>query len=248
MYGQIPPPSLLPSYDPVFANNSWEIIAECSELGIAKDIWSADGSCTKALPLSTGENLSVEIIDFDHDDLADESGKAGISFGILNVMKDFYQMDSGKCSNYLSSELHALLNGQIFDSLPSELKPLVKTVNKKTAIHPSGEISVDPMKLFVFSEREFMGEKTIENDGYCNNSYPGEGHRYQRYYDETTALRYLPEGSIFPGSDCCYWTRSHEKDGVYNSFCCTNYYDGKYDVQTREAPSDFVALVFGFCI
>lgn len=58
-----------PSYDPVFANNSWEqIIAACQNNEVP-DTWVADGSCYKDM-LIGGKNYRIDIIGKNHDTYA----------------------------------------------------------------------------------------------------------------------------------------------------------------------------------
>ena len=58
---------------------SWAQIAQASELGIASSLWSVGDEIDITV---SGEKLTLVIMGFSHDDKADGSGKAGITFGM----------------------------------------------------------------------------------------------------------------------------------------------------------------------
>jgi hypothetical protein len=59
----------------------------------------------KQFELSTGEAITVEIGDFNHDDKADESGKAGITLIMTHALNEKTYMMGGYTNNggYLNS-------------------------------------------------------------------------------------------------------------------------------------------------
>lgn len=66
-----------------FAGSSWAKIAEISESGKAKEYFAIGDS--KTVVTSSDKKWVVKIIGFDHDDLADGSGKAGITCMFFTV-------------------------------------------------------------------------------------------------------------------------------------------------------------------
>lgn len=130
----------LASYNPVLANNTWAQIDEASRLGIAKDIWNfgdvKDG---------------YTIIGFNHDDLADGSGKAGITFiaDDIDLMPKSIWTNNTTKTYPVSDAKHAL--DAEYNSLPSDFTKYIKEVQIacKTGYSSSGGISKLNVKLFL---------------------------------------------------------------------------------------------------
>ncbi|MCQ2795188.1 MAG: DUF6273 domain-containing protein [Bacilli bacterium] len=75
------------SYSKSLEGSSWDEIAEIAETGRADEFFGVGN--TKEVTLK-GQSFShtVRIIDFNHDDLADGSGKAGITFEFADLISD----------------------------------------------------------------------------------------------------------------------------------------------------------------
>ena len=220
-----------PSYDPVLANNSWEQIANASEAGIASTVWNVGD--TKDIVVGS-ETLTVEIVGFNHDDLA-SGGKAGITFGLKNLMANTRQMNSSNTNagGFTGSDMYDWLQGTLLNSLPSDLRAVLKSVNKKTSAgSQSSTINTNAMKIFLFSEIEIFGSVTY--------SKSGEGSQYSRFATASSRIKYLSNGS---GSADAWWERSPCGTNS-NSFCVVSsngsaslsYADGSWRV------------CFGFCV
>lgn len=59
-------------------------------------------------------------MDFNHDDLADGSGKAGITFGMKELMADVHNMNSANTNvgSFVGSEMFSYLRDTVLPSLP----------------------------------------------------------------------------------------------------------------------------------
>jgi len=68
--------------DPVFANNSWENIALACQLGAVPETWAVGDE--KEITID-GWEYTVNIIGKDHDDYADGSGKAPLTFQLYHL-------------------------------------------------------------------------------------------------------------------------------------------------------------------
>lgn len=227
-YGSGPPDD-----DPVLANNTWEQIAAASESGIAADTWQVGD--TKDIVVG-GETLTVEIVGFNHDDLADGSGKAGITFGLKNLMANTRQMNSSNTNagGFTGSDMYEWLQGTLLNSLPSDLQAVLKSVNKKTSAgNESSTINTNAMKIFLFSEIEIFGSVTY--------SKSGEGSQYSRFATASSRIKYLSNGS---GSAKYWWERSPRGDDSA-SFCNVS---GGGNANGNYAAGNSGGVCFGFCV
>lgn len=216
---------------PTLANNTWAQIAAASEAGVAASTWSVGD--TKNITVG-GETLTVEIVGFNHDDLA-SGGKAGITFGLKNLMANTRQMNSSNTNagGFTGSDMYDWLQGTLLNSLPSDLRAVLKSVNKKTSAgSQSSTINTNAMKIFLFSEIEIFGSVTY--------SKSGEGSQYSRFATASSRIKYLSNGS---GSANVWWERSpYGYDS--GSFCVVN----SVGNANGNAANYSGGVCFGFCV
>lgn len=189
----------------------------------------------KNITLSTDEVLTLAIMDFDHDDLADGTGYAGITFGLKNLMKDTRQMNSTNTNSggFTGSAMYTWLTGTLLPSLPSDLQAVLKSVNKKTSAgSQSSTINTNAMKLFLFAEIEVFGSTTY--------SVAGEGSQYSYFATATNRIKNLSNGT---GSAYSWWERSPHAS-ISANFCVVN--SNGYAGHTYADNSRGVC--FGFCV
>ena len=216
---------------PTLANNTWAQIAAASEAGVAASTWSVGD--TKNITVG-GETLTVEIVGFNHDDLA-SGGKAGITFGLKNLMANTRQMNSSNTNagGFTGSDMYDWLQGTLLNSLPSDLRAVLKSVNKKTSAgSQSSTINTNAMKIFLFSEVEIFGSVTY--------SKSGEGSQYSRFATASSRIKYLSNDS---GSASYWWERSPRGDNS-DSFCGVGS-DGSASI---NGASHSRGVCFGFCV
>lgn len=188
-----------PSYDPVLANNTWTQIDQASREGKAKELWNLGD-----------EKDGYVIVGFDHDDLADRSGKAGITFAIK------YTGTSGKWSSskpttmvYYKDSLHPAQLKTMHYQLNDELKNAIKEVNKKCVTGTSESLTgieeVD-CKLFLFSSKEIGGNAVgfLSSEGEVYENFPANiGLAYAtRTASYSVGMRYAvnAQGSVISAS------------------------------------------------
>ena len=220
-----------PSYDPVLANNSWEQIANASEAGIASATWNVGD--TKDIIVGS-ETLTVEIVGFNHDDLA-SGGKAGITFGLKNLMANTRKMNSSQTNvmGFAGSNMYKWLQGTLLNSLPSDLRAVLKSVNKKTSAgSQSSTINTNAMKIFLFSEVEIVGQ--------VRYSKPGEGTQYSRFETASSRIKHLSNGT---GAADSWWQRSPYSRSSTNF--CTVSNDG---YGSHGYANSSWGVCFGFCV
>lgn len=158
---------LPPSYDSVLANNTWAQIDQASREGKAKELWNLGD-----------EKEGYAIVGFNHDDLADGSGKAGITFALK------HSGTSGKWASskpttivYYKDSLYPAQLKTIHNRLDDELKNAIKEVKKKcvsgTSESLTGIEEVD-CKLFLFSSKEIGGNAVgfLASEGEVYKDFP----------------------------------------------------------------------------
>lgn len=219
-------------YSAILKNNSWEEIAKASEEGVAPDLWEIGDETDIAV---NGETLTFQIYDFGHDDLTG-GGKAGITFGMKNLMAETRQMNSTNTNagGFTGSDMYSWLQNTIFPALPEDLKGHIKAVDKKTSAgQQSTTIQTDSMKLFLFSECECFGTTTF--------SAAGEGSVYPIFTDNMSRIKYRKNGS---GQQWWWWERSP----VANDSTTFSNVGVSGNKLSSAAKSSYGAICFGFCI
>ena len=220
--------------DPVFANNSWEVIDSVSRSGNIPSTWKVGD--TKDITLTSGETLTMQIYGFNHDDLSNGSGKAGITMGMKNLMANTRQMNlsPSNIGGFTGTNMYEWLQKDLYNSLPVDLKIYFKAVNKKTSYgNYDSQIKTNSMKLFLFSEIEVWGG--------TNYSFSGEGSPYSivSVVGKEGRIKKLDNGN---GVAKNWWLRSpHNNSREY--FCFMG-----VTGSPSYAVTDHYGVCFGFCI
>ena len=183
----------------------------------AKAKAAMDVGTTWSVKLTDGKTLQYRIIGINHDDLADGSGKAGLTFeatkfDATNTGQPTKEMNptNTNVGGWEKSELRGRLNsGDLWSLLPAELQSKVKSVKKMTDNKGGGTAgtpSATTDKVFLLSATEVWGK--VDSDGVQYEYYKSKG---------VTKTDYSGASSVFD-----HWTRS-----VYHSssvhFYCVNY-------------------------
>lgn len=219
------------NYENVLADNTWEQIKTASELGLASHIWNVGDE--KSFTLSTGETVTVQIYGFNHDDLT-VGGKAGITFGLKNILRHAYSLNGtyDNTDGYTGTDMYRYLNGTIYDSLPEELRYAIKLTDKKTSMGGgSTNIRTSSMYLFLFSE--------VECFGMTYYSAEGEGEQYEIFTDDASRIKIQQDLQIIE-----WWLRSPKKDDSTNY--CIVHSTGHAGYANAAWP--YAGLCFGFCV
>lgn len=211
---------------------TWAQISEISKAGYASMLWSIGDE--KDITVN-GETLTLQIYGFNHDNLTG-GGKAGITFGLKNLMATKRRMNASNtyAGGFTGSEMYTWLQGDLLSSLPADLQTVIKSVNKKTSAgSQSTTINTDSMKLFLFSAIE-NGLRTTED------VYKDEGETYPIFTDDNSRIKYLSNGS---GSVDDWWERSPLTTALSN-VCLVN----KSGSVTSIIASGIKGVCFGFCV
>ena len=219
----------LPSVGTPLNDFTWAQIDYISENGLVSDYFNIGD--TKNITIGSATYV-VEIVGFSHDDKADGSGKAGLTFGLKDCLNTAYQMNSSdtNAGGWGSCALRATLRGNIWNQLPSDLRGVIKEVTKKaSAGNSSSTISSYTDTLFLFAEKEIFGSTQY--------SVNGEGTQYARFTTSNTRIKKRN------GSATVWWLRSPYSGG-----------DGRFcDVLSSGASDNSHAstsfgVAFGFCV
>ena len=160
-----------------------------------------------------------------HDDYADGSGKAPLTFQMHKCYATQYKMNSsgsntGGWADCLLRSTGAFKT--IKSKMPAEVVAAMKAVTKKTAASGSSStISTTEDAMFLLSEIEVQGART--------HSYAGEGTQYDYY--KTAANRNK--------NDTSWWLRSPRASST-TCFCATRF-DGTADWIVASNPCGVAA-------
>ena len=131
-----------------------------------------------SVKLTNGKTLEYRIIGINHDDLADSSGKAGLTFEATNaVLGARLNPTDTNTGGWEKSELRGRFNsGDLWTLLPAELQSKVKSVTKMTDNKGGGSAGTPTAttdKVFLLSATEVWGN--LESDGVQYEYYKSKG-------------------------------------------------------------------------
>ena len=208
----------------VFSENSWPDIIAAVHNKEVPGTWNVGDSCNMTI---NNKTYAIDIIGKNHDDYADGSGKAPLTFQMHTTYATQYKMngaESNSCGwvNCLVRTYNAFPT--LRKVMPAEVVAAMKAVTKKTSAgSASSAIDTTEDTLFLLSEIEVQGTRTF--------SYPGEGTQYEYY--QTAANRkknrawYLRSPRL--DSTSCFdrtgwsgeadWSVASEVDGIAAAWC-----------------------------
>lgn len=145
----------------------------------AKAEAAMDAGTKFSTKLTNGKTLEYRIVGINHDDLADGSGKAGLTFEATNSALGYQKMNATNTNagGWEKSELRGRLNtGDLWSLLPSELQSKVKAVTKMTDNQGDGKAGTPTTttdKVFLLSATEVWGD--MQSDGTQYEYYKSKG-------------------------------------------------------------------------
>lgn len=249
-----------------FAGASWADIAEVSAAGTAASTFKVGDEKNVQITYADGSTatMAVRIAGFNHDDLADGSGKAGISI-VCRTLPDYstsWNTSNSNCSYGSSLVAKALAEGgDIYNMLPSELTAVIKPVNKKydnssSSGTPTLKTVSAPLWALSIDEVGAVGTNASLKPG--SDSLSALGTRYALFPSLTLSsgtvkpsFQYL--GSITQAQYQSAWLRSVYRVGSYRPkyAYCNTYSNGTYSYgisDVQSASTTQYPIWFGFCI
>ena len=198
----------------------------------AKAKAAMDAGTNFSAKLTDGKTLTYRIVGINHDDLADGSGKAGLTFEATNAALGTQRMNATNTNvgGWEKSELRGRLNtGDLWSLLPAELQSKVKPVTKMTDNKGGGRggtPSATTDKVFLLSSTEVCGD--LNSDGTQYEYYKSKGVTKTDYSGASTSFY--------------HWTRSVGPNDSTVFLC--GYDSGDY--RSHASDTDFVFPAFCF--
>ena len=218
------------SYNPVFSENEWADIIEACHANEVPETWVADGTCYKDM-LINGTNYRIDIIGKNHDDLADGTGKAPLTFQLHDCYATTYPMNATNTNvgGWRDCQMRTQTMPALKALLPAEVQAGIRPVNKLTSAgNKSSSIVTTSDELFLLSEIEIFGRTTY--------SFAGEGTQYDYYKLGNSRVKKRN------GSADTWWERSPRSDYSTN-FC---FVDSSGNASAHRA-SGSRGVAFAFC-
>ena len=210
---------------------SWAEIDMYGKSGMAEKVFAL--SDTKTVKLTDGTTIHVRIIDFNHD--RDKNDNIlPISFELVETLNTDYVMNDEWTNKggWQNSKLRKVLNSEIFNLLPDDLKAVIKPCLKETCLGGgSQKIGLTSDPLFILSEQEIFGRKIY--------SVGGEGHWYEWYRQENSEYGKCKQN----GERDWRWERS-PYSGDTSYFCNVN----SSGNANFNGASNSYGVSFGFCV
>lgn len=192
----------------------------------AKAQAAMDAGTKFSAKLTNGKTLEYRIVGINHDDLADGSGKAGLTFEATNSALGYQKMNATNTNagGWEKSELRGRLNtGDLWSLLPSELQSRVKAVTKMTDNQGGGKAGTPTAttdKVFLLSATEVWGD--MQSDGTQYEYYKSKGVTTSNYSGALSS-NYRWTRSVYPSNSTSF-RYVHDSGGwYYINATLTNY-------------------------
>ncbi len=160
-----------------------------------------DAGTKFSVKLTNGKTLEYRIIGINHDDLADGSGKAGLTFlttstGIMSRMN----ATNTNAGGWEASELRAKMNsGEIWNLMPADFQSKVKPVRKLTNNldgKKKDAVTATTDKLFLLSRTELSSIPSSSSLGKDSPWLLSEGFQYEAFKDEAAIANVGESGYV----------------------------------------------------
>ena len=160
-----------------------------SSIAYAKAKAAMDAGTRFSVKLTDGKTLTYRIVGINHDDLADGSGKAGLTFLTTSTnIKSRMNATATNTGGWEKSELRAKMNsGEIWNLMPADFQSGVKAVKKLTNNVRGGDanaaVTATSDKLFLLSYSEIVPTSHWASDYPWSSS---EGTQYEAFKGKVT--------------------------------------------------------------
>ena len=220
-----------------------------SSVVYAKAKAAMDAGTTWSVKLTNGETIKYRIIGINHDDLADGTGKAGLTFmttqNILhNTSTRFNSTANKNAGGWEASEIRAKMNsGEIWSLLPSDFQSKVKTVRKLTNNVGGGDANKNAAVTATSDRLFLLSYSEIVSTSYWAAEYPwtsNEGTQYEAFKGVVMNNNDANPALAF---DRIWWERS--VDPRSSMMFLAVYYDG--NVTSRAYAGNSSEEVFPAC-
>lgn len=213
--------------DPVFGNNSWATIIKACQLKQVPDTWNVGDNLGMTI---NGKVYQIDIIGKDHDDYADNSGKAPLTFQLHDCYSQTKMHGSTGNNNWKTMTMRTSTLPEILKKMPAEVQEAIREVTKLTGVGQYSKLAESTAdKLFILSDNEV---------GWSANSVE-EGSVYSYYTTSSHLLK------TYNGAKSSWWLRSPATDNDHLGD--TNYVDKSGSVNSFSPSLTSYGVSFGFC-
>ena len=194
-----------------------------SSVVYAKAKAAMDAGTTWSVKLTNGKTMTYRIIGINHDDLADGSGKAGLTLQFIQALVDGRVATGGPWNN--SPLRSSLNNGELFNLFPTnyqqKLVPVIKWTNNDNGMSKTASVSKTEDRVFIPSYRELFGDPVSNLSDY--SWLKNEGERYAKAW-KAGMMRTLDNSWAGRNLTHAYQTKlesasSSINNSVYPAFC-----------------------------
>lgn len=227
MSGIVPTLKAPVTYKANFADNTWAQIIDACHKNKVPATWTVGNQ--KPMTIN-GTAYAIDIIGKGHDDYADGSGKAPLTFQLHDCYGTPASMNNSDINRggWTSCVMRKTHLPSILAKMPTEVQSGIREVNKLTSAgNQSATINTTADKLFLLSEIEIFGS--------VSSSKSGEGTQYD-YYKANSKVKNRN------GSADSWWGRSpYGRNSL--GFCLVSG-DGN---AVYTGASRVSSVAFGFC-
>ena len=216
------------TYQANFADNTWAQIIDACHKNKVPATWVVGNQ--KPMTIN-GTAYVIDIIGKGHDDYADGSGKAPLTFQMHDSYADAKQMNSSATNSggWTSCAMRSTHLPAILAKMPTEVQNGIREVNKLTSAgNQSATINTTADKLFLLSEIEIFGSVSW--------SQSGEGTQYAYYKAGNSKVK------NYNGSAMRWWERSPYSGN--STYFCEVYGNGDASFYGANYT---IGVAFGFC-
>ena len=224
------------STDTPLIDATWEQVVGIANTGEdVSQFWAIGDRCP--LILTGGETVYAQIADFLHDNLADGSGLAAITFSFEDCISTTYGMNASNTNSggWNNSRMRTSTLPALLGQFPAVLQDSagIKTVNKiASAGGNSRNVITSPDRLWLFS--------TVEVTGGTENSASGEGTIYPLFSTAANRKKGIGAG----GAAAIWWLRSPFLSTSGKSFV----YVSESGSVSGNGASNAYGVAPGFCV
>lgn len=233
-----------------FSVMSWAEIGAVCDAGLASKYWSLGDE--KTIALTTGEEITFQILAFNHD-IGENYETLPMTLIMMHLMEEDRAFDTrsestGKYFTWETSQTRSYLNNDIYLTLPSELRAILKPARKISAAGRTTDTiqTIDKLWLLSFSE---LGIK--------NNYVASEGNLYEDIQGIMNIRKFKNNGNTINYTSSIitmpYWfTRSFDVSNtssssrVYLAYC--KLIDSTYLTSSSTTIGSKSGICFGFCV
>ncbi len=136
--------------------------------GLCRAGGALNGSQAKSFQLADGTWARAQVIGFRHDDRADGSGKAGITFITVDCVAEHAMNDTETNSGgWEASQMRSWMNSELLGQLPEDLRsvlvPVAKMTNNVGATEDPASVTATGDSLWLPSMVEIVGEEELSD-------------------------------------------------------------------------------------